>query len=330
MRVILSGGLGYIGSHTCLELIRHGFEPCIIDNLSNSSIGVLDNIERACGIRPTFHETDIRNEQEILEIFKKEKPSAVVHFAGLKDVNESFEKVKDYYAVNVQGTLNLLNASVETDVENFVFSSSAAVYGIPETIPVVEGAVTNPISPYGKTKLIGEEIISDFCQNIDPLKCVLLRYFNPVGAHPGGHLGESPKNRPSNLMPVICRGVINNETIKVFGSDYPTKDGTGVRDYIHVVDLARSHVEALKYLEKSNQTTTTLNIGTGTGYSVLEMIKCFEDVNGVDVLRDIVPRRDGDAAECYADNKKALACLNWKPEFGLEDMCRHSWQWVTK
>mgnify|MGYP000232776989 CR=1 FL=1 len=330
MRVILTGGLGYIGSHTCIELLNNGIVPTIIDNLSNSTTQVLDQIKYITGKVPVFFEADLKDQEQINKIFSKTQPSAVIHFAALKDVAESFDKIDEYYSVNIQGLLNLLSACSKFDVKSFVFSSSAAVYGIPETIPVTEESRTNPISPYGKTKLLGEEIIRNYCQTLGSFQSVLLRYFNPVGAHPSGYIGESPLNAPSNLMPLICNAAKNKSPIKIYGNSYPTKDGTGVRDYIHVSDLATAHFKALNFLAKPQAPATIFNIGTGTGYSVQEMINCFEAVNTLAIRQEFVSHREGDAPECFADNKKALSNLGWKPQFSLEEMCLHSWNWAKK
>lgn len=328
MRILVSGGCGYIGSHTCVELIKEGHEVIIFDNLYNSKIEVLDRIEKIAGIRPKFYLADMTKEEELKPIFEENEIDAVIHFAGLKAVGESVSKPRQYYENNISGTLNLLKLMDEYKVKKIIFSSSATVYGDPVQIPITEdcplGVRTNP---YGETKAMLERILTDIQKSDPEWSVCLLRYFNPVGAHESGLIGESPNGIPNNLMPYIMQVAVGKlPELGVFGNDYDTPDGTGVRDYIHVVDLAKGHVCALKKLSEGG--TYIYNLGTGKGYSVLDMVKAFESVNGVKIPFTIKGRRPGDIATCYSNPAKAFEELGWKAERGLEEMCRDSWKYI--
>jgi len=329
-RVLVTGGLGYIGSHSCVELVSAGYTPVIIDNLSNSKRSVLDRLGIITGTHIPFYEGDIRDHQLLDQIFKQEKPQSVMHFAALKSVSESFEKPLDYYENNIKGTLYLMRAMHHHGVKSLIFSSSANIYGAQDTLPITEDRPTGQVTnPYGRTKFMMEEIMKDV-QNADPeWSMTLLRYFNPVGAHESGLIGEDPDGIPSNLMPTLAK-VANGELpeVKIFGDDFPTADGTGIRDYIHVVDLARGHIAALD--KKSNIAGTHIyNLGTGHGHSVLEMITAYEAASGKKIPYNIHPRRDGDVAASYADVTKAKAELDWTATKTLTDMCYDSWRWVS-
>ena len=331
MRILLTGGTGYIGSHTAVELINAGYEVVIIDNLYNSKMTVLERIEKISGQRPSFYKGDVLNTDFLTSILKKERIDAVIHFAGLKAVGESVEKPLFYYENNVSGTLSLCKAMTEAEVNNLVFSSSATVYGDPATVPIDEsfptGGTTNP---YGTSKYMIERILMDWQKSNPQQNVALLRYFNPVGAHKSGLIGEDPNGIPNNLMPYITQVAIGKRAeLSVFGNDYPTKDGTGVRDYIHVVDLAKGHVKAIEKL-KSKPGLGIWNLGTGNGYSVLDVVKAFEKASGKEIKYRIAPRRAGDIATCYADPSKANTELGWKAEYGIEEMCRDSWNWQSK
>ena len=329
MRVIVTGGLGYIGAHICVELINEGFEPHIVDDLSNSSLDTLENIEKVFGTRPALYKVDIRDEDTITSLFHQIRPAAVIHCAALKDVAESFDRREAYNAVNVEGTQSLLNICATASVEKLIFSSSVAVYGVPNELPILESSRTSPISPYGQSKLDGEGLIQALSGKSAQFNSIILRCSNPVGAHPSGALGELALSEPSSLMPAICRAAKTGEPVNVFGADYPTEDGTAKRDYIHVVDVAKAHVAALKYLDESDAGSTILNVGMGRSYSVLEMIECFERVNGQPIARVPTSPREGDAAESYSKNSKAISLLNWTPKYDLEEMCMHSWKWCS-
>ena len=331
MRVLVTGGSGYIGSHTCVQLLKNGHEVVILDNLCNSKRSVLPVIERLGGKHPTFVEGDIRNEALITEILHDHAIDTVIHFAGLKAVGESVAKPLEYYDNNVNGTLRLVNAMRAANVKNFIFSSSATVYGDQPQIPYVESFPTGtPQSPYGKSKLMVEQILTDLQKAQPDWSIALLRYFNPVGAHESGLIGENPNGIPNNLMPYIAKVAVGKlEKVHVFGNDYPTPDGTGVRDYIHVVDLARGHVCAIKKLE-TNCGLFICNLGTGKGYSVLDVIHAFSKACGKEIPYVIDARRPGDIAECYADPTKARNELGWVAEYGIEEMCADSWNWQKK
>lgn len=330
MSILVTGGAGYIGSHTVVELIKLGKEVVIVDNLSNSSILVLDRIEEITGKRPTFYELDVADKAALRSVFEKESIEAAIHFAGYKAVGESVEKPVMYYENNIMSTLALIEVMAEFGVKKIVFSSSATVYGLNNPSPLVENMPTSATNPYGYTKVMLEQILRDLEVSDKEWSVALLRYFNPIGAHESGLIGEDPAGIPNNLMPFIAQVAVGKRAeLSVFGNDYDTVDGTGVRDYIHVVDLALGHIKAL---EKISDTTGvyTYNLGSGQGTSVLELVQAFEKVNGVPVPYKIVDRRPGDVATCYANADKALAELNWKTEKTIEDMCRDTWNWQSK
>lgn len=325
MNVLVTGGMGYIGSHTCVELINEGHTPIIIDNLSNSKIAVLSKIEEITGKRPAFYQGDVADEALLERIFTKNKIDAVIHFAGYKAVGESVQKPIMYYQNNIGCTLVLCNVMAKHDCKNIVFSSSATVYGVPKTVPVTEDMELHATNPYGRTKLMIEEILRDLYVSDNQWNVVLLRYFNPIGAHASGLIGEEPQGIPNNLMPYIMKVAVGElPHLNVFGNDYDTHDGTGVRDYIHVVDLAKGHLRALEHLDGVG----IYNLGTGIGYSVLDIVKAFEKVNNIKIPYEIKERRPGDIDEYYANPKKALDELNWKAELGIEDMCASVWKYA--
>lgn len=327
MSILLTGGAGYIGSHTCVEMLNAGLEIVIADNFSNSKPIVLDRIKQITGKVVKCYNIDVADKKALTKVFEENDITAVVHFAGYKAVGESVEKPILYYRNNIDTTLTLLEVMKEKEVHNFVFSSSATVYGIPETVPLKEDMKTGCTNPYGRTKLMIEEILIDAAKADQDLSVVLLRYFNPIGAHKSGLIGEDPRGIPNNLLPYITQVAVGKlKELGVFGNDYNTHDGTGVRDYIHVVDLARGHLKALEYAE-SHKSVEIFNLGTGKGYSVLDIVKAFETANNLEIPYKIKPRRPGDVAECYADTKKASEILHWKAEFNLVDMCRDSWNW---
>ena len=330
--ILVTGGTGYIGSHTVVELIQAGYEVVIVDNLSNSKASVVDAIETITGVRPTFYRCDILDTEGLREVFAKHPIDAVIHFAGLKAVGESVALPLKYYENNITGTVHLLEAMREAGVKNIVFSSSATVYGNPHTVPIKEdfpvGGCTNP---YGKTKYFIEEILRDLAVADPEFNIALLRYFNPVGAHESGLIGENPNGIPNNLMPYITQVAIGKlEYLRVFGNDYNTHDGTGVRDYIHVVDLAKGHLCALRKLESTGAGVYTYNLGTGTGYSVLDMVKAFSEVLGRPLPYKIVARRPGDIDACYADPTKAREELGFVAQYDLKKMCADSWHFQQK
>ena len=330
MRVLVTGGAGYIGSHTCLELLMDGHDVVVIDNLSNSNTIVFDRIERICGQRPVFYREDVCNNKKVAEILAAHRVEAVIHFAGLKSVGESVAQPLQYYINNVTGSLALLSAMQETGVSSLVFSSSATVYGNPESFPIHEDFPLSATNPYGRSKLMVEEILRDLIVADDSWHIALLRYFNPVGAHESGLIGEDPAGIPNNLMPYISQVAVGRRTeLQIFGGDYPTPDGTGVRDYIHVVDLARGHIAALDWLRQHNG-VHTFNLGTGQGKSVLEVVRAFEAVSGLHIPYRIVNRRLGDIAQCYADPSRAERELGWKAQRSIADMCRDAWNWQAK
>lgn len=334
MKILVTGGLGFIGSHTVVELQNEGFEVIIIDNLSNSSIEVLNGIESITGKKPLFENIDLREKKAVQDFFKAHKTIAgIIHFAASKAVGESVENPLLYYENNINSLVYILQELTQLDNKNFIFSSSCTVYGQAQEMPITEQASVLPaLSPYGNTKQIGEEIIQDVAKATE-LNAVLLRYFNPIGAHPTAEIGELPLGVPQNLVPFITQTAIGlRETLSVFGNDYPTPDGTAIRDYIHVVDLAKAHVIALKrLLEKQNATKVeTFNLGTGTGSSVLEVITAFEKVSKQKLNYQIVARREGDITEAYADTEKANTILGWKAQFTLEDALYSAWKWEQK
>ena len=327
MKILLTGGAGFIGSHTCVEIVEAGHDVVIADDLSNSKPAVLDRLKELTGKEIPFYNIDVADRQKVDEMFAKEKFDAVIHFAGFKAVGESVAKPVMYYRNNIDTTLTLLETMAKYNVNNFVFSSSATVYGVPERVPLVEGMKTGCTNPYGWTKLMIEQILTDATVANKELSIVLLRYFNPIGAHESGRIGEDPTGIPNNLLPYITQVAIGKlPQLGVFGNDYPTHDGTGVRDYIHVVDLAKGHVKAIEYAAE-HKGTEIFNLGTGTGYSVLDIVKAFEKANNIEIPYVIKPRRDGDIAECYADPVKAKEKLGWQAEKSLEEMCRDSWRW---
>jgi UDP-glucose 4-epimerase len=328
--ILLTGGLGYIGSHTCVELLNIGYEAIIIDNLSNSSKNTLDRIEKITNKKPKFYQGDVRDSAFLESIFTKNEIQSVMHFAGLKAVGESVEKPIEYYDNNVYSTIVLLDVMKNFNCKSLVFSSSATVYGNPKTLPIKEDFSLSATNPYGRSKLIIEEILQDLFVSDNSWSIGILRYFNPVGAHISGLIGESPKGVPNNLMPYVVK-VASGELplLQVFGGDYNTKDGTGVRDYIHVVDLAKGHIKALEYLQNKHE-VLIVNLGTGKGYSVLDLVKALEKESGKKVAYKITSRRSGDIAECYADADYAKNTIDWNVELDLKDMCRDAWNWQLK
>ena len=332
MAILLTGGAGFIGSHTAIELLNAGKELIIIDNFSNSKPEVLDAIRDITGKDFKFYKIDYTNKEELEKVFKENKIEAVLNFAGYKSVGESVKKPIEYYTNNVSGCLTLLDTMRNYNVKKFIFSSSATVYGEPEKIPITEecktGGTTNP---YGTSKLFIEQILMDIYKSDSTWDICILRYFNPVGAHESGLIGEEPQGIPNNLMPYIARVAAGKLTeLSVFGNDYNTPDGTGVRDYIHVVDLAKGHLCALNKLEKEGKGLYIYNLGTGMGYSVLDMVKSFEEVTGKAVPYKITERRPGDIATCYADPTKAKNELGWQAEKGIKEMCKDSWNYIEK
>lgn len=330
MNVLLAGGAGYIGSHTCVELLEAGHSVVVADNYSNSCPEAIRRVEEITGKSVKLYEADVCDSEAVDKIFSENKIDAVIHFAGLKAVGESVAKPVMYYRNNIDSTLTLLENMKKHGVNRFIFSSSATVYGTPKEVPLVETMPTgSPTNPYGWTKLMMEQILTDTANANPEMSIVILRYFNPIGAHKSGRIGEDPNGIPNNLMPYITQVAAGRlERLGVFGDDYPTKDGTGVRDYIHVVDLAKGHVKAIEYSE-NHSGTEIVNLGTGTGYSVLDIVKAFERVNGVKIPYVIKPRRPGDIAECFANAEKAEKVLGWKAELGLDEMCFDSWNWQS-
>ncbi|MEG1711080.1 MAG: UDP-glucose 4-epimerase GalE [Clostridia bacterium] len=331
MKILVTGGVGYIGSHTVVELQKEGYEVVIVDNLCNSSEVVVDRIEQITKIRPIFCKVDVREKIKLMQIFKEHNFDAVIHFAGLKAVGESVSKPLKYYSNNIIGAINIMECMELFGVKNLVFSSSATVYGQPSKMPITEEfPIGNCTNPYGKTKYFIEEMLSDWAVSNKSLNVALLRYFNPVGAHESGLIGEDPSEIPNNLTPYILRVALGQyPMVNVFGDDYPTKDGTGVRDYIHITDLAKGHLCALDKLHE-NCGLVIYNLGTGIGYSVLEVIKAFEKASNRVIPYKIVERREGDIAECYADCSKAFKQLRWKCQKNLTDMANDSWNWQQK
>jgi UDP-glucose 4-epimerase len=328
--ILLTGGTGFIGSHACVALLDAGYDVVVLDNLANSDVSVVGRIGRICGREPIFVEGDIRDKALLKNLFRQHSISAVIHFAGLKAVGESVEKPLAYYENNVGGTLDLLAAMQEANVKTIVFSSSATVYGDPDSVPVTESAPRSFTNPYGASKLMIEDILADLYQAEPGWHIARLRYFNPVGAHKSGLIGEDPKGTPNNLMPFISQAAAGlRDELSVFGDDYDTSDGTGIRDYIHVVDLANGHLAALDYLNQHQQ-LLTVNLGTGQGVSVLEMINTFETTNNTKVPYRIIARRAGDIAEAWADTSLANSLLDWSASLTLEDMCRDTWRWQLK
>ncbi|WP_136733272.1 UDP-glucose 4-epimerase GalE [Xanthomonas euvesicatoria] len=328
MRILVTGGTGYIGSHTCVELARRGHDVCIVDNLSNSCERVLDHLQHLMGFRPEFHRMDVRA-PELADLLISERIDAVLHFAALKAVGESVREPLLYFNNNVTGTLALLRAMRTAKVCNLVFSSSATVYGDANRSPIDESAPLKAINPYGRTKLMMEEMIGDLSAAWPDFNAALLRYFNPVGAHPSGYLGEDPRGVPNNLMPYIAQVAVGRRAaLQVFGDDYPTDDGTGVRDYLHVMDLAREHVDAIDYLQRERK-GLVVNLGTGRGYSVREVAAAFARASGRRIPLSIAPRRGGDVAVYFASTALANRLLGWTAEYDLDRMCRDTWRWQS-
>ncbi|MDO4381826.1 MAG: UDP-glucose 4-epimerase GalE [Clostridia bacterium] len=330
MSVLVTGGAGYIGSHTVVELLNENKEVIVVDNFSNSKPEMLDKIKKITNKDFKFYELDYSNKEKMDKVFAENKIDSVIHFAGYKAVGESVEKPIEYYTNNVSGTLNLLDVMKKHNVKTIIFSSSATVYGDPEVVPLTEmckiGGTTNP---YGSSKLFIEQILKDVYKSDNTWDVCILRYFNPIGSHESGIIGEEPQGRPNNLMPYIVRVASGElEELSIFGNDYNTPDGTGVRDYIHVVDLAKGHIKALEKLEKEKSGIYIYNLGTGKGYSVLDMVHAFEKTTGQKIKYKITERRAGDIATCYADATKAKEELNWVAEKTLEDMCRDSWNYI--
>ena len=328
MRVLVTGGAGYIGSHTCVELLNGGYDVVVIDNLCNANPKSLERVEELTGKKVTFYEGDVRDEALLRKIFKENEIDSVIHFAGLKAVGESVAQPWRYYDNNLNSTLVLTKVMEEAGCKKIIFSSSATVYTADNEMPLRETSRTgNCTNPYGWTKYMTEQILSGMAFADKEWSVVLLRYFNPIGAHESGCIGEDPRGIPNNLMPYITQVAIGRrEFLSVYGNDYDTHDGTGVRDYIHVVDLAKGHVAAVNYADK-NLGCEVFNLGTGIGYSVLDMVKAFNEANGLELPYKIVDRRPGDIATCYADPTKSAEVLGWKAEYNLQDMCRDSWNW---
>lgn len=333
MRILVTGGAGYIGGHTCVELLAAGHDIVVADNLSNGTAEMLRRIERITAATVPFHRVDVRDRDSLRELLVGEGIEAVFHFAALKAVAESVRQPLRYFEHNVGGTIALAGAMSEAGVDTLVFSSSATVYGTPEEVPIREDAPLAAVNPYGRSKLIMEGVLRDLQAAWPALRVALLRYFNPAGAHPSGLIGESPRDIPNNLMPFVSQVAVGRlPRLQVFGGDYPTRDGTGVRDYIHVVDLARGHVAALDALvdgggDYADGGVLTVNLGTGRGYSVLEVVEAFEQASGRPVPYDIVDRRAGDVAECFADPARARDVLGWRAEHDLDHICTDAWRW---
>ena len=327
--ILVTGGMGYIGSHTVVELLNLNYEVVVVDNLSNSSILVKDRIKKITNNDFKFYNVDVTDKESLKKVFEENKIDSIIHFAAFKAVGESVEKPLEYYENNLVGALVVFELMKEFNVNNFVFSSSATVYGKPKSCPIKEDFSLSTTNPYGATKLMIEDIMRDLSKADKNLNLVILRYFNPIGAHESGLIGEEPKGIPNNLMPYITKVAVGQlNELSVFGDDYDTKDGTGVRDYIHVVDLAKGHVASIKKLEE-NPGLLTYNLGTGEGYSVLDLVKAFEKVNNIKIPYKIIDRRPGDIDMCYADPTKAFDELGWKAEFGIERMCEDSWTWQS-
>ena len=325
--ILVTGGAGYIGSHTCVELLNAGHDVTVLDNFCNSQLEALERVQRITGKRPALVEGDIRDGKTLVQTLQRSRASAVIHFAGLKAVGESVEKPLAYYDNNVVGTMRLLQAMDECKVKTLVFSSSATVYGDPQQLPLSEQHPLSATNPYGQTKLVIENMLRDLYRSDPSWRLSILRYFNPVGAHSSGLIGEDPSGTPNNLMPFVAQVAVGRrDFLNVWGTDYATPDGTGVRDYIHVVDLALGHLKALERLQQHKE-CLAINLGTGIGYSVLDMVHAFEQASGKPVPYRIGPRRAGDIASCYADPSQALALLGWRAERGLQDMCADAWRW---
>lgn len=329
-KILVTGGVGYIGSHTCIELIEAGYEPIVYDNLCNSNIEALKRVEKIVGQPIELIVGDILDTAHLSDVFSKHDFYSVIHFAGLKAVGESVSQPLHYYKNNVVGTLNLLEVMSEFNVKNIVFSSSATVYGDPESLPLVETAKRSCTNPYGQSKLTIEYMLEDLAVSDNNWKIISLRYFNPVGAHSSGLIGEDPNGIPNNLMPYISQVAVGKlSELQIFGNDYNTVDGTGVRDFIHVVDLAKGHVSALNYFNKHQGGFVPINLGTGNGTSVLELVNAFIETSGKSVAYKFAPRRAGDIASCYASSEKANELLDWKANLTIDDMCHDTWHWQS-
>ncbi|WP_042271196.1 UDP-glucose 4-epimerase GalE [[Clostridium] dakarense] len=329
MAVLVTGGAGYIGSHTSIELLENGYEVIIVDNLSNSDRIVVDRIKEITGKEPKFYEIDTTDRENLEIVFKENKIDSVIHFAALKAVGESVQMPLEYYSNNLINTLVVLDLMKKYDVKKFVFSSSATVYGDPHTCPILEDFPLSVTNPYGRTKLMVEDMLRDICYADKTIDVAILRYFNPIGAHKSGRIGEEPSGIPNNIMPYITKVAIGQlPHLNVFGNDYKTPDGTGVRDYIHVLDLASGHVKALEKLNE-NPGLVTYNLGTGKGYSVLELVNALEKASGIEIPYKITSRREGDIASCYADPSKAEKELGWKAKYEIDEMCEDSWRWQS-
>ncbi|TPV38808.1 UDP-glucose 4-epimerase GalE [Bacillus dicomae] len=327
MAILITGGAGYIGSHTCIELLNNNYKIIVVDNLSNSSIESLNRVKEITGKQFEFYKESVLNREKMNEIFLGNNIEAVIHFAGFKAVGESTEIPLTYYYNNIISTIILCDVMQKHNVKKFIFSSSATVYGIPKTSPITEEFPLSVTNPYGQTKLMIEQMMRDVAKADNEWSIALLRYFNPFGAHKSGRIGEDPHGIPNNLMPYVTQVAVGKlKELNIFGNDYPTKDGTGVRDYIHVVDLAKGHVKALEKVLETNG-IEAYNLGTGKGYSVLEMVKAFEKVSGKKIPYKVIGRRPGDVAICFADVSKAKKELGWEAEYGLEEMCADSWRW---
>ena len=330
MSILVTGGAGFIGSHTVVELLENNEDVIVVDNLSNSKKEALNRVEEITGKSLTFYKTDLLNKEELIEVFSNHEIDSVIHFAGFKAVGESVEKPLSYYQNNITGTIYLCEVMKKHNVTDIVFSSSATVYGDPETVPIQEDFPLTATNPYGRTKLFIEKILRDLHVSDDNWNIALLRYFNPVGAHESGKIGEDPNDIPNNLMPYITQVAVGKlDKLSVFGDDYPTHDGTGVRDYIHVVDLAIGHLKALEKLQ-SNPGVVTYNLGTGQGYSVLDVVNAFEKASGQDIPYKITGRRPGDIASCYADPTKAEKELGWTAKRDIIEMCKDAWRWQSE
>jgi len=326
-KILLTGGMGYIGSHVCIELIKKGYEVVIVDNLCNSSISVLEGIKKITGLKPVFYENDIRDKTALLKIFNTHSISSVIHFAGLKSLKESVDEPINYYDNNLIATINLLQVMKQINCKSIVFSSSATVYGKTEHVPISENAPLSASNPYGQSKLLIERLLQDLYISDNKWNIAILRYFNPAGAHDSGLIGESPNGIPNNLFPYISK-VANGKLSKliIFGNDYDTHDGTGIRDYIHVVDLAKGHLKALEVMHSYSK-VLLVNLGTGQGYSVLDVVKGFEKASSKKIPYEFASRREGDVAKCYADPSLSFKLLNWRAESTLDQMCRDAWNW---
>lgn len=329
MRILVSGGAGYIGGHTCVVLAERGHQVVVADNFVNSSPRAIERLQQVIGAPVAFYRVDLRDRAALSGLFAEHHFDAVVHFAALKAVGESCERPLEYFDNNIGGTIALLQVMKTAGVRRLVFSSSATVYGDPDRVPVREDAPLRVTNPYGRTKLVMEQLIGDLCQSDDSFRAANLRYFNPVGAHASGLIGEDPNGPPNNLMPFVCQVAVGRrDKLRVFGGDYPTVDGTGVRDYIHVMDLARAHVDAIEYLQRADR-SLTVNLGTGQGVSVLELVQAFQQASGRNVPYEIVARRPGDVAEVYADPTLARQLLGWRAQLDLNAMCQDAWRWQS-